>query len=303
MYNLIVTSDSKAWTRSSYALEASRFGEYTPEPLKVRYGRLNEHTVGELLALPTVFAYERQHELPARVGRLSRIVEGSQGTLRIDFEISEDVAPIPVEKLDELAMEMDIVGFEMNRTHWAVKDVDLLEVLLKYGILSSGTDLSAASSVWVSSTAKPKQLSIAPTVFRIPREDQDPRLVALMIPFSPEFNRVTEAIRQACSELNLICERADDGWKESTIIQEVFNLIFRSSAVVVDLSGGNSNVMYETGIAHTLGRPVVPISQHDVRPPFDLSHHRVLFYLNNSEGLETMKRILKQRLLNIVPKV
>ena len=44
------------------------------------------------------------------------------------------------------------------------------------------------------------------------------------------------------------------------MIQEVFNLLVRSRIVVVDLSGRNSNVVYDTGIAHTLDRTVVPLA-------------------------------------------
>ena len=57
------------------------------------------------------------------------------------------------------------------------------------------------------------------------------------------------------------CLRADDIWEESTIIQDIFSLILRCEVVVIDCSGKNPNVMYEMGIAHTLGKHVVPITQ------------------------------------------
>ncbi len=300
MYNLIVTSDTKAWTRSSHALERSRFGEYTPEPLKIRYGRIDQQAIVELLSLPTLFAYERPHKMPARIGKLSRIAEGTLGTIRLDFEFMNEIPPIPSDRLDELAVELDIVEYEMNRTHWAVKDVDVWEVLRKAGMANSSGDMSATDGGLMSSMPHDAQIVVTPTVFKIPSKEQDARLVALMMPFSADFDSVAETVREACAEIGLLCERADDGWQESTIIQEVFNLIYRCSAVVVDLSGGNSNVMYETGIAHTLGRPVVPISQHDVRLPFDLSHHRTLFYLKNGEGLKEMKGALAKRLRTIM---
>ena len=54
--------------------------------------------------------------------------------------------------------------------------------------------------------------------------------------------------------------------------------------------------MYETGIAHTLGRPVVPISQSVDDVPFDLRHHRFVKYLPNGEGLASLEGILTERL-------
>jgi len=57
-------------------------------------------------------------------------------------------------------------------------------------------------------------------------------------------------------------------WEDATIIQDVFSLIYRASFIVVDSSGRNPNVFYETGIAHTLGKDVVPITQNDADVPF-----------------------------------
>jgi hypothetical protein len=66
--------------------------------------------------------------------------------------------------------------------------------------------------------------------------------------------------------------------------------------VVVDFTGRNPNVMYETGIAHTLGKHVVPISQSVGDVPFDMSHHRVLKYLPNKEGFEVLRNKLRSKL-------
>ena len=65
---------------------------------------------------------------------------------------------------------------------------------------------------------------------------------------------------------------------------DVFTLLYQADIVIDDFSGSNPNVMYETGIAHTLGKIVIPIVQNigaDV--PFDMRHHRVLEYLSNQE--------------------
>jgi len=70
--------------------------------------------------------------------------------------------------------------------------------------------------------------------------------------------------------------------------------------VVVDFSGKNSNVMYETGIAHTLGKHVVPITQAMADVPFDLQPHRALVYLGNAEGIAAMKKELSKRLATLV---
>lgn len=78
--------------------------------------------------------------------------------------------------------------------------------------------------------------------------------------------------------------RAKDIWLHPTVIQDVFSLIFRADIVVCDFTGKNPNVFYEAGIAHTLGKHVVPITQLPGDIPFDLTHHRYLAHLNNAEG-------------------
>jgi hypothetical protein len=124
-----------------------------------------------------------------------------------------------------------------------------------------------------------------------------------MIPFEMRFDKVLETIKAACSSLDLDCKRADDIWNNSIIVQDIFELICCSSIVIVDFSGKNPNVFYEVGIAHTLGKHVIPITQHMEDIPFDLRHHRVILYLNNKEGLDELRskiegrlRILKEQL-------
>lgn len=68
---------------------------------------------------------------------------------------------------------------------------------------------------------------------------------------------------------------------------------------MVDFTGKNPNVTYETRIAHTLGKHVIPITQSladlaDV--PFDMRHHRALAYLPNAEGFAALEAALGKKL-------
>lgn len=145
-----------------------------------------------------------------------------------------------------------------------------------------------------------RRITFSPSVFQVPAEGVQEDLVSVMMPFDGKFKPVYEAIQQACKENGLRCKRADDIWANSTIIQDIFDLIFLSSIVVVDFTGKNPNVMYETGIAHTLGKHVVPMSQAMADVPFDLQQHRVLTYLGNTEGVAKMKAELSRRLATLV---
>src|SRR3546814_10493227 len=101
-----------------------------------------------------------------------------------------------------------------------------------------------------------------------------------MMPFDAAFNDVYVAIQQAAANAGLRCRRADDIWENPAVIQDVVSLIDRSRVVVCDCSGRNPNVFYEAGIAHTLGREVILITQNSADIPFDLRHLRYVQYLD-----------------------
>jgi hypothetical protein len=140
-----------------------------------------------------------------------------------------------------------------------------------------------------------------PRVFRPEAVDlkTDSNIVSVMMPFEAKFNPVIDAIREACESIELTCVRADDIWEQTAIIDEIFSLICRSGIVVCDLTDRNPNVLYEMGIAQTLGKPVVMVTQQDSDIPFDVKHHRYLKYLNNDQGRKEMRNSLAERLTTI----
>lgn len=71
--------------------------------------------------------------------------------------------------------------------------------------------------------------------------------------------------------------------------------------VICDCTGRNPNVFYEAGIAHTLGREVVLITQNPEDIPFDLRHLRHIRYLNNAQGRRALRASLADRLRDLVP--
>lgn len=147
-----------------------------------------------------------------------------------------------------------------------------------------------------SSNVNGRKIVFSPEVFQIPDTGIEPNLISVMMPFEHSLTAVYSSIKRAAEIQGFECSRADDIWEHSTIIQDVFSLIFRSYIVICDFTGKNPNVFYEAGIAHTLGKHVIPITQsaHDI--PFDLKHHRYIQYLNNSEGLAELEKALNGRI-------
>ncbi len=149
---------------------------------------------------------------------------------------------------------------------------------------------------YVSARPSEKKLTFAPHVFSVPDIQMERDLVAVMMPFASGFAPVYGAIKEACAASSFRCLRADDIWEDATIIQDIFSLLLRSHIVVVDFTQRNPNVMYETGIAHTLGKLVIPISQSLDDVPFDMKHHRVLKYLPNEQGYRELAAALTKKL-------
>jgi hypothetical protein len=446
MYNLIVSGLPGTWDERSFAIETARFLEHTDQSLQTRFQNLTEGVIGELTRLPTVFAYELGVKQLAHVGWI-KTIRVRQNEIRIAFALDGTIAPFSSDKLNKYSWDFDINKNEMHRTHWAIKDVNLLEalretglatlsdeasrplnisrktiieaaaslknlghadldrLLLEFGIndLKAGRELGGRQSrtnalaefagqnptattaegepvgaaiVKRAAAAHEKQIGyfgtdeleespflsslrrdgydvvagklivvrdetapqppyaqsstveekrgdettrfnrtptkpvvpteqptseyvIRPTVFSVPRSEMATDLVAVMMPFETAFEAVFQAIKDACQLASFDCRRVKDVWNDSVIMQDVFSLIYTSRIVIVDFSEKNPNVFYETGIAHTLGKPVIPITQHDNDVPFDLRHHRYLHYLNNGEGLQNLTQKLASRLKTI----
>lgn len=166
-----------------------------------------------------------------------------------------------------------------SRTHWAVKDTDLFRALVRH--------------------MAPRRLK--PRVFTISDPERiEPSLVSVMMPFHPEFDDVYHALRETVEGARLRCRRADDIWENPAVMQDVVLLINRSRVVICDCSSRNANVFYEVGIAHTLGREVILITQAPKDIPFDLRHFRYVSYRNDQEGREELKRRIGARLSDLI---
>lgn len=144
-----------------------------------------------------------------------------------------------------------------------------------------------------------KVVTFSPQVFDIPDKPQNDKLVTVMLPFKQQ--KAFDAVKLACNSLHLDCAKADDIWENPTFIQDIFELIFTCRVVVADFTGKNPNVFYEVGIAHTLGKTVVPITQSIDDVPSDLGHHRALLYYPNEQGYKDLTTEIGKRLKTLFP--
>src|SRR5204863_6671753 len=92
-------------------------------------------TLEELKSLPTLFTYEGDDEV-VRVGYIRRIRAHGRSIL-IEYEFDDNVSPFTFTALKPLQIKLDIQDWEMSRTHWAVKDEDLFELLASVGLVDA----------------------------------------------------------------------------------------------------------------------------------------------------------------------
>jgi hypothetical protein len=115
------------------------------------------------------------------------------------------------------------------------------------------------------------------------------------MPFRDELNAVYEDhIGKVARKLNLQIRRADDFFTVSSIMQDIWNSICAARFVIGDCTGRNPNVFYEIGMAHTIGKPVILITQNSDDIPFDIRHIRYLNYSLTPRGMKTFEEELKR---------
>lgn len=280
MFNVIMRHYE--WNDLASSMPLERMFEYTDQGLAAHFKNGALPALDRLRALPCLFIPEGTGDEICRVGTVTA-ARITGGEVRFDYVLDADVPPMTNASLFAHKRQLDMDNhrhdFDWSRTHWAVKDLDLYRFLLR--------------------NVNPRRNR--PSVFIIPEHEAvDPTLVSVMMPFDAGFAAVYEAIQAAAAAVGLQTQRADNVWEHHTVIQDVVSLIDRAKIVVCDLTNKNPNVFYEAGIAHTLGREVIMITQSEHDVPFDLRHHRFLRYHPNGEGLATLTAGLRERMHTLI---
>ncbi|MBV4460414.1 hypothetical protein KVG96_20860 [Pseudomonas sp. COR58] len=261
MYNLLVRYGGWSGRRDEISLSRIYIPQDDPV-LRLPNGSVN---FAALTQIPALFVEEtaRGETQFARVGSITSITAAG-ASVSVQYSYEPNVPPIPHEEVMRLAAALDIPmptrGFTaFEHSHWRVPGADLYKVI--------ATEVSRPDRT--------------PRVFQL-REPQlvEEDLLSTMMPFAG-FGGIYHAIQGAAANNLMRCHRADDIWENHAIIQDVVDLIDRSSIVVCDCTNRNPNVFYEIGVAHALGKEVILITQSGGDVPFDLAHIRHIRYFAN----------------------
>jgi hypothetical protein len=124
-------------------------------------------------------------------------------------------------------------------------------------------------------------------------------LCFVMMAFRPETGQLYRSlIRPAVERFGLTSLRADEIAAPGSITEQIRVAIQQSRLCVADVSGRNPNVLYEVGIAHTLGKPTVLLTQSLDDVPFDLRVIRHIQY--RLDALEAARASLESSIQHIL---
>jgi len=135
-------------------------------------------------------------------------------------------------------------------------------------------------------------LTINP-IFKNRQFKVDNKYIFVLMPFVEHWSSdVWSVIEYYLNSAKYKCKRADNLYGHN-VIEDIWTGINESNIIIADITSKNPNVFYEIGIAHTLGKRVIIITQDRGALPFDFRVYRVIFYENSESGLRNLTYELK----------
>lgn len=109
--------------------------------------------------------------------------------------------------------------------------------------------------------------------------EEEKEYAFVLMPFHEPFNKYYKSIiKPSIEDAGLKSLRADEIFGPSNIIKDIWDSILRAKVVLAELTTRNANVLYELGICHAIGKPVVLFAQSLDDVPFDLRSLRCIIY-------------------------
>lgn len=133
--------------------------------------------------------------------------------------------------------------------------------------------------------------------------------IFVIMPFHDDFKWLYEnVIEQVVKDINtsghkLVVKRADNASKPSAeIMKKVWSMMNYCSLVIAictpkdgDKDKFNPNVFYEVGIAHTIGKEVILVTDKSSELPFDIRHLEAVEYIDDKPAnVDKLKRTLSE---------
>jgi len=130
--------------------------------------------------------------------------------------------------------------------------------------------------------------------------DMEKKKVFVIMPFDEVFFEVYEMLKVEFGE-NFEFSHAGEEGNQQNILKDIIQPIFEADIIIADLTGLNSNVLYELGIAHTFNKKTIIITQDEIAGlPFDLKSYRVKDYSTHFKKFADLIVYLKTNLTGAI---
>jgi len=102
----------------------------------------------------------------------------------------------------------------------------------------------------------------------------------VIMPFGGYFDTYYRRIyRPAIEDAGYVPRRADEAIRPGAVMDDIYERTREADVYLADVSGLNVNVMFELGLAHSLGKPIVLLTDDiNASIPFDLNGLRIINY-------------------------
>lgn len=127
------------------------------------------------------------------------------------------------------------------------------------------------------------------------------KLAFVIMPFKKERWEVYKyGIKPACEKAGFEAVRVDQLKKgHYNINRKIIEHIFKSDAIVAELTDMNPNVFYEMGVAHAIANKTIMIAQNAKDLPFDIRNYRCIIYEQSVDGLKELAEEIVESLSSI----
>lgn len=197
----------------------------------------------------------------------------------LDLRVGGDVVDflcVPVMSDDELA-GLYLFGYRPERCLPAVSVFESLSVPESAADKFRYLTQRRFPNVWLEPIYRSRNTTVVP------------KKVAVLMPFMEEWSERIwiKILRPHLASLGLTAVRADDLYGRD-VMEDIWSMILDAELVIADITSRNANVFYELGLAHTIGKPVILITQSTSDIPFDLNRYRHVIYEDNLDGYEKL---------------
>lgn len=135
MFNLLISHSPESWDSSPYQCDRSRaVVEYTADEISERYKFFDENAINELKSFPALFVTENE-TTQSRIGYITDIrLRGN--SVVISFIFDPILPALPIGAIEAMRLDIDLGRWELSRTHWAIKDEPIFDILIRHGYLN-----------------------------------------------------------------------------------------------------------------------------------------------------------------------